>query len=106
MGRSAIGGGSGDRWKWNRLIDSVYSSRRLGWNELWIGNENLAEFRQPKGGFAVDGLSSRKRERERDMFILLLYMTYIIDARIENRWDGIFLYLSIYFPSKKENRIF
>lgn len=33
----------------------------------------------------------------RDVFSLLLYMTCIIDAKMENGRDGIFLYLPIYF---------
>lgn len=80
MGRSAIGGGSGDRWKWNRLIDSVYSSRRrLGWNELWVGNENLAEFRQPKGGGGSPLMGyrcERERERERHVYSSPIYDVY------------------------------
>lgn len=36
-------------------------------------------------------------ERWRDVFSLLLYMTCIIDAKMENGRDGIFLYLPIYF---------
>lgn len=76
------------------MIDSVYSSRRrLGWNELWLGNENLAKFRQARGGSPLMGY----RLYRRDVFSLLLYMTCIIDARMENGRDGIFLYLPIYF---------
>lgn len=68
------------------MIDSVYSSgRRVGWNELWVGNENLAEFRQARGRGSSLMRYRREKEREIDrrVYSSRLYITYIIDARIE-----------------------
>lgn len=81
------------------MIDSVYSSRRrLGWNELWLGNENLAKFRQARGGSPLMGY----RLYRRDVFSLLLYMTCIIDARMENgRWMEFFYTFRFTFRKKK-----